>query len=70
MQDKFKVSIENNLAILERTVYPRLVVVLDCSKPIFEIVSCKLLDECGSQEVHNAIDDITEFIRNMQESQE
>jgi hypothetical protein len=70
MQHKFKVSKENNLAVLERTIYPRLVVVLDCSKPIFEIVSCKLLDECGSEDVHNAIDDITKFIRIMQESQE
>jgi hypothetical protein len=66
MDDLYKIRMEGNIANLERTMYPRFVLVLDCSRPIYEILKFTLLDTCDSEEIHDAITELEIYIRNFQ----
>lgn len=66
MSELYKISMEGNIAFLERISYPRFIIKLDCTKPIFEILDFNLLDTCSSEEIHDAINELEVFIRNLQ----
>lgn len=64
MENKFLVQIKGKCHLLERLIFPRFRAVLDCDKPLPEIIKIRFIDDCDPRAMAEAIREIEPFLRN------